>query len=148
MSYTTAANILKYFNGLTYSDSEGVDNNISEGNVTQFIEEQSVLIDLQISKQYILPLTDASDLTFLKLICDKAVVCQIDKILRTFAYNDEADMSRARNYCKEAKEMLGNILNGSIPLNANQKSRTGFKYNRTKVYKDDCRQELTSSSDE
>lgn len=132
MTYTTSADILKYFNGLAYTDSEGVDNNISEASVEQFIEEQSVIIDLLISKKYTLPIADSSDLTYLKLVCDKLVVCQIDKILRTFAMNDESEFVRRRNYCKEAQEMLDKILDGTITLNSIQKSFAGIRYNKKK----------------
>lgn len=149
MAYTTATNILKYFNGLSYTDSEGIDNNISEADVEQFISEQSTVIDLSIGKKYKLPLTNADDLTYVKLVCDKLVVCQIDKILRTFSYDEESNMVRKRNYCKEAKEMLQAIIDGEIPLNALQKSYGGFKYNKTTFYdKDcDCKQNIKSCDD-
>ncbi len=138
MAYTTTDDILNYFNGLEYTDSEDNDNNISETKVSQFITEQTVIIDLIIGKKYELPVTDTSDLTYLKLVNDKLVVCQIDKILRTWASDDESDKLRRRNYCKEAKEMLKDIIKGEIELNTDQKSFIGVKYNKTTVYDDDC----------
>ena len=138
MAYTTNENILSYYNGLEYKDSEGNDNNVSDSEVDKFIEEQTVVIDLTIGKKYELPIIDSSDLTYLKLICDKLVVCQIDKILRAYAMDDESEFVRRRNYCKEAQEMIDKILDGDIPLNSNQKSFGGFKYNKTSVYQDDC----------
>lgn len=145
-TYTTNADILKYFNGLTYTDSEGTDNNISSDNVDQFIAEQSVVIDLTIGKKYNLPVTNGSDLTYLKLVCDKLVCCQIDKILRAYAMDDEADMVRRRNYCKEAKEMLDSIMDGTIPLNTAQKAFIGVKYNKTYVYNNDCQCRIEENS--
>lgn len=138
MAYTTNTDIKKYFNGLTYTDSEGVDNNISSDNVDQFILEQGSVIDLTIGKKYTLPLTNTDDLRYIKLICDKLVVCQIDKILRSFAMDDETELNRRRNYCKEAKQMLDDILDGKVVLNATQKSFMGIKYNKTTVYDNDC----------
>jgi len=144
MSYTTASDILKYFNGLTYTDSEGADNNISEADVEQFIEEQGLIIDLIIGDKYLLPITNTTALNYLKLICDKLVVCQIDKILRTFAMADESEFVRRRNYCKEAKEMLDKIVSGEIVFDTIQKSSAAFRYNSTSIYKTSdcgCRQE-------
>ncbi len=150
MTYTTATDILKYFNGLAYTDSEGTDNNVSEANVDQFIDEQSLVIDLIIAKKYTLPISDSTDLNYLKLVCDKLVVCQIDKILRTFAMADESEMVRRRNYCKEAQEMLDKLMKGEILLNSTQKTTTSFKYNSTKFYDNDCecKQNLTECSDD
>ena len=144
MAYTKALDILKYFNGLSYNDSEGTDNSISEANVEQFIEEQSIIIDLTIGDKYILPITDTTALNYLKLICDKLVVCQIDKILRTFAMADESEFVRRRNYCKEAQEMINKILNNEIVFDVIQKTSGNFRYNSTSVYKTSdsgCRQE-------
>lgn len=138
MAYTTANDILSYFNGLEYTDSEGADNNITEAEAVKFIDEQSTVIDLTIGKKYELPITNAADLTYLKLVCDKLVVCQIDKILRAYAMDDEPQFVRKRNYCKEAQEMLKKIIDGEIPLNTDQKSFVGVKYNKTKVYDNDC----------
>jgi phage gp36-like protein len=138
MAYTTAADIQKYFNGLAYVDSEGTDNNISEANVDQFIDEQSSIIDLTLSKKYTLPISDATDLNYLKIVCDKLVVCQIDKIMRTFAMDDEAQFMRRRNYCKEAQEMLDKLMSGEISLSATQKSFSALKYNKKTVYDNDC----------
>jgi phage gp36-like protein len=149
MAYTTKEDILSYYNGLTYKDSEGDDNDITETEADKFIDEQKTVIDLVIGKKYILPIIDANDLTYLKLVNDKLVVCQIDKILRTWAADDESEFVRKRNYCKEAKEMLDKIMNGEIPLNTDQKSFRAFKYNKTTVYDDDCecRIEEVSCSD-
>jgi len=138
--YTTANDIKKYYNGLNYTDSDGNPTNISEANVNQFISEQSVKIDMFIGRKHTLPITNASDLVYLKLICDNAVVCQIDKILRTFSTDEESDMVRNRNTCKEAKEMLDNIMNSSTPLLTAQKSLSGFRYNKTTVYSNTCKQ--------
>ena len=96
------------------------------------------MIDLSIGKKYELPITNSNDLVYLKLVCDKLVVCQIDKILRSYATDDESQFVRKRNYCKEAQEMIDKIMSGEIPLNSNQKSFIGVKYNKTTVYDDDC----------
>jgi hypothetical protein len=138
MAYTTADDILKYFNGLTYTDNEGIDNNISSSDVSQFIDEQSVVIDMKIKKKYELPITNANDLTYLKLVCDKLVVCQIDKTLRSYASEEDSNMTRRRNYCKEAKEMLDKLISGTIELAAPQKTFRAFGYNKTTVYDNDC----------
>jgi len=138
MAYTTSADILSYFNGLEYQDSEGNNNNFDETEVSKFIDEQTVIIDLTISKKYQLPITDSKDLTYLKLVCDKLVVCQLDKALRAYATDDESQYVRRRNYCKEAQEMINKIMNGEIPLNSNQKSFMAIKYNKTTVYDNDC----------
>ena len=149
MSYTTPTDILKYFLGLAYEDSEGNDNFITEADATQFIEEQTAIIDLQIGKKYTLPLTDSDDLTYLKIVCDKLVVCQIDKTLRTFSNDDENEFVRRRNYCKEGNDMIKNIMDGKIPLNATEKSFRAIKYNKTTVYDSDCdcRQEEVTCSE-
>jgi len=138
VAYTTATDIKKYFNGLDYEDSEGTPTNTSEANVNQFIDEQSIVIDLVIGKKYILPITDVSDLTYLKLVCDKLVICQIDKTLRAYATDDESEFVRKRNYCKDSQEMLKKIIDGTIPLNTDQKSFRAFSYNKTNVYEDGC----------
>lgn len=138
MAYTTSADILSYFNGLEYQDSEGNNNNFDETEVSKFIDEQTVIIDLTIGKKYQLPITDSKDLTYLKLVCDKLVVCQLDKALRAYATDDESQYVRRRNYCKEAQEMINKIMNGEIPLNSNQKSFMAIKYNKTTVYDNDC----------
>ena len=138
MAYTTTDDILSYFNGFDWTDNEGTENNISEAEGQKFINEQTVIIDLRIGKKYILPITDSSDLTYLKIVNDKLVVCIIDKILRAYAMDDESDKVRKRNYCKEANEMLDKILNGEIPLNTDQKSFGAFSYNKTTVYDEDC----------
>ena len=108
------------------------------GEVDKFINEETVIINLRIGKKYVLPITDSNDLTYLKIVNDKLVVCTIDKILRAYAMDDESDMVRRRNYCKEGNEMLNKIMNGEIPLNTSQKSFIGIKYNKTTVYEDDC----------
>lgn len=138
MAYTTATDILKYFNGLSYTDSEGNDNNFSEADIAQFIDEQTAIIDLTIGKKYTLPIVNSNDLSYLKLVCDKLVVCQLDKALRAYAMEDESEFVRRRNYCKEAQEMLDKIMNDTIPLNATQKSYVGLKYNKTTFYDEDC----------
>jgi hypothetical protein len=138
MAYTTATDILNYFNGLEYKDSEGTDNNFSEADAIQFIDEQTSVIDLTIGKKYELPITSPNDLNYLKLVCDKLVICQVDKTMRAYAMDDEPEFLRRRNYCKEAQEMIDKIMNGTIPLDATQKTFAGLKYNKTSQYNDDC----------
>lgn len=138
MPYTTSADIKKYFLGLDYTDNEGSPTLTPEADIIQFIDEQTSVIDLVIGKKYILPITNSDDLSYLKLINDKLVVCQIDKQTRAYSSDDEDEFKRRRNYCKEAQEMLDKIMNGKIPLNATQKSFRAFKYNKTTVYQDDC----------
>lgn len=149
MAYTTTDDILKYFEGLGYTDSEGSDNFISESEASQFIDEQTVIIDLKIAAKYTLPITNSNDLIYLKLACDKLVVCQIDKILRTYATDDESEFVRRRNYCKEAKNMLDDLISGEIILNSPQAGFSLNKYNKTTVYdKDsDCRVVEVDSND-
>ena len=84
MAYTTSADILNYYNGLSYTDSEGNDNNITAAEVTKFINEQTVVIDLTIGRKYVLPITNTTDLSYLKIINDKLVVCIVDQILRSY----------------------------------------------------------------
>lgn len=138
MPYTTKEDIESYYLEGLYKDSEDNDNAITETEADKFIDEQTAVINLVIGKKYILPIDNANDLIYLKLVNDKLVVCQIDKILRTWANDDESEFVRKRNYCKEAKEMLDKIMNGEIPLNATQKSFRAFNYNKTTVYQDDC----------
>lgn len=138
MPYTTKEDIESYYLEGLYKDSEGNDNAITETEAAKFINEQTAFIDLVIGKKYILPITNANDKIYLKLVNDHLVVCEIDKIFRTWASDDESEFVRKRNSCKKAKEMLDKIMNGEIPLNATQKSFRAFKYNKTKVYKDDC----------
>jgi hypothetical protein len=101
MAYTTAADVQKYLNGLKYTDSEGNDNNISESNVDQFIDEQGLVIDLILAKKYTLPISDATDLNYLKLICDKLVVCQIEHLQLMTSRNlcAAATIARRRKKC-------------------------------------------------
>lgn len=149
MPYTTPDDILSYYNGLTYTNRGGADNNISEAESQKFIDEQTAIINLRIGKKYELPITDDDDLTYLKIVNDKLVVCIIDKILRSFAMDDESDMVRRRNACKEAEKMLSDIMDGTIPLNTTQKSSAGFSYNKTTVYQDGCcRQEEVECEDD
>lgn len=138
MAYTTADDILKYLNGIDYTDSEGADNIFSEADAIQFIDEQTSIIDLTIGKKYTLPITSANDLNYLKLVCDKLVICQVDKTRRAYAMDDESEFLRRRNYCKEAQEMIDKIMDGTIPLDADQKTFAGIKYNKSSVYNDDC----------
>ncbi len=148
MAYTTTDDIIHYFM-LSYTDSEGSDNFISESEASQFIDEQTVIIDLKIAAKYTLPITNSSDLIYLKLVCDKLVVCQIDKILRAYATDDESEFARRRNYCKEANKMLEDLISGEIILNSPQAGLSLNAYNKTTVYdKDsDCRVVEVDSND-
>ena len=136
--YSTSGDIQKYFLGLEYQDSEGSDTLTPEADINQFITEQSAIIDLRIGFKYTLPITDPTDLVYLKLICDKLVVCQIDKQLRTYSTDDEWNFIRRRNYCKEAEAMIKSLIDDDIVLNSPQTGLSLNKYNKTKVYDDGC----------
>ena len=138
MAYTTASDVQKYFLGLKFVDSKGNDTLTPEADFDQFIDEQSAIIDLKIAAKYTLPITDLIDLNYLKLVCDKLVVCQVDKQLRTYATDDEPEFVRRRNYCKEAKEMLDHLISGDVVLNSPQNGLSLNNYNKTTVYDDDC----------
>jgi len=132
-TYTTVANIKSYYMGLDVDADY-----ITTADITLFISESSVKIDLTLKKKYVLPFSDADDLTYLKLVCDKMVVCKIDKIMRANKTEEEEKFSRDRGYCKEAKEMLDDLINGKIELTATQKSFKPMKYNATETEDDEC----------
>lgn len=132
--YTTVESVESHYLGAKFEASSDY---LTDTIVGNFITEQSLVIDFAIKKKYTLPITDADDLTYLKLVCDKMVVCKIDKILRQNAAPDEEAFRRNRGYCKQAKEMLDKILNGEIELEAPQSSFKSIKYNKTEVSTDD-----------
>lgn len=137
--YTTTPDIQSYYLGAEFLSTSDY---LTPTVIDRFIAEKSTIIDFAIKKKYTLPITDANDLTFLKVLCEKLVVCQVDKILRQNSTPEESDFRRERGYCKKAKEMLDKILNGDIELNTPQKSFKPIKYNKTEVSTDgeeECR---------
>jgi len=126
--YTATTYIRAYYMGL------GVNSDyIIETDIQRFIDESSIKINLTLKKKYTLPFTDSDDLIYLKLICEKMVVCKIDKIMRANSTEGEEKFNRNRGYCKEAEEMLNDLLNGKITLTSVQKSYRGIKYNTVEV---------------
>ena len=138
MAFTTRDDVMSYYINLSLKDSEGNDNDITEADVDRWIDEETIIIKLTIGKKYLLPITNTDDLTYLKLINEKLVVCKIDRIIRAATTDEEKEMMRRRDACKEAQEMLKKILSGEILLNADQKSFRAFNYNKTTVYDEDC----------
>lgn len=107
---------------------------ITDAQITRFISEASLEIDIKLRKKYVLPFSDATDLNFLKSICEKNVVCKIDKIIRANSSDDEnKDFAHRRGYCKEWKQMIDDIISGKIELDAQQKSFKPMKYNKSEA---------------
>jgi len=128
-SYTTTNDVRSYYMGII-EDSDYV----TDTDITRFIAEQSTIIDLKLKKKYSLPFSDSSDLAYLKIICEKMIVCKIDDIFRANLNEEEnSKFRRSRRYCEEAEEMLNDILNGKIELNATQRSFKPMKYNSVEV---------------
>lgn len=132
--YTTVPSVQAYYLGVKFIATADY---LTDTIIGNFIDEQSAIIDLNIKKKYTLPITNSNDLLFLKVLCEKMVICKIDKILRQNANSEEEVFKRSRGYCKSSQEMLNKILNGEIELNTTQKSFKPINYNKTEVSTDD-----------
>lgn len=132
--YTDVASIQAYYLGVKFTSTSDYLTTVIIGN---FITEQTNVINFVLKKKYTLPITDIDDLLYLKVVCDKMVVCKVDKILRQNANDEENIFDRSRGCEKAVKAMLDKILNGQIELNTPQISFKPIKYNKTEVSTDD-----------
>lgn len=123
--YTNKVDIRSY-----YMDNTTDPDYITDAEIERYITETSTIIDLKLQKKYTLPFSNASDLIYLKLVCEKMIVCKIDKIIRANSTEEEnQNFDRRRGYCKEGQQMIDDLLNGSIELTSPQKSFRPMKYN-------------------
>jgi hypothetical protein len=123
MAYTKVDDIQGYYLGLDFSTSDI----ITYAKVKKWIEEASISIDISLRRKYTLPITDASDFTFLKLLTEKMVVGKIDPILRMSDDEEEKKFMRNRNYAKESRDELEGIMNGSLQLITSPKNLVPIK---------------------
>jgi len=65
--YTTVAGVQAYYLGVVFSSTADY---LTDSIIGNFITEQSAIIDLRIKKKYTLPITDAADKSYLKVLCE------------------------------------------------------------------------------
>ena len=108
--YCTVADVESYYNNVSFNDDGYVSGNECEA----FIIQESAFMDMYLRKRYSLPVTDATDLLVLKMICAKLVVGTIDEIIREKNPTDEEE--RGRNYRRDALKILDKIISGEMTL--------------------------------
>jgi hypothetical protein len=123
-TYTTAKNVQSYFMGVDFTTSDF----ITQADVKRWIEEDSINIDNSLRRKYTLPISNSNDLIFLKSLTEKFVVARIDSILRVSANEENSKFDRTRNYGKEAKETLKNLIDGVILLETSPKCLAPISY--------------------
>ena len=108
MAYCAVLDIRAYYIGKKF---DATDDNLSETQISGFIDEATARIDAVLRQRYSLPILGTSDLLILKDVCEKLVVCKVDNIIRT---RDE----NGRNICREANDLLADLANGDLALEA------------------------------
>lgn len=126
MPYTTAEDVQKYYLGTVFEDSDY----LKLETITQWIAEFSSEIDMTLRRKYTLPISDASDLIFLKILCEEMVVGKADDVLRVSATDEEKEFLRFRGYTKKSTKKLENLMSGKLILAQPQKSLAPIKYLR------------------
>lgn len=143
--YCTVDDIKKYYNdsGLFSASAD----NLNESQVEDFITEKTAYINMIIGSRYIVPLTGAQDLSVVKMICEKLVVCVIDGVLVSLSDSNEKSYRKTRGqlFCEDANKMLEKIANGEIEL-PNAKSgiekAVYVKYDESKDYGTECKSRI------
>lgn len=125
-SYTTPKSIQGYYMGIDFTTSDF----ITQSEVKVWIEEHSIQIDNSLRRRYSLPINNANDLKMLKLLTEKFVVGRIDLILRNSANEDDQKYLRNRNYEKDAKQMLKDLVDGVIQLETSPKNLSPISYRK------------------
>lgn len=112
MAYTDLAEIESYYMGIDIVS--GQDSLITPDQVASFISQADAIINARLSKYYVTTFTDPDDLLIIKTLSSYMVVCRLDGRLRE---NDEENkFNFKRNLCKEAENLLKQIINGDIEL--------------------------------
>lgn len=127
-AYTTYTDVQNYFMGLDFTDSDY----LKDATVATWIDEFSTKIDITIGRRYSLPISNSIDLVYLKQLCERLVVGQIDDLLRN---NSDLEVNkkeflRKRNYTKKAESELERLFSGMIQLNSSPKSLRPIRYKR------------------
>lgn len=112
MSYCTIQDLENYYLGTEFKCGSL----LSNGKANDFIASDAALIDAAIKVRYTLPINNTNALLILKMINEKMVVGTIDDIFRE--KDEEGKFERGRNTRKEALDLLKQIKDGDIILDA------------------------------
>ena len=116
MSYTDVDLVKSEFRSLEVTANSAV----SESDVETFIAQSENYINAKIGHRYQLPITKVSNPvghSILSLIATYMVVCRIKRVLEVKNVVREADqIVKNVDYCKEAKDMLDEVVNGKLTL--------------------------------
>lgn len=147
MAYATTSEITDEFKKL---EIDAVDSIVDSAKVTRFIDEATAEIDTFISNKYLLPISGASSLLFLKKICIDLVSFRIVKIISIkkavpASKNAYQEILEGKFY-DEAMDKLKMLAQGHITLpDAETQSKSSIRSytkdnNVTPVFKKDERQ--------
>jgi len=119
MAYATYAEVQSEFRNTTFASGKPV----TPDEVNDWLDEFSALIDGRITKKFALPVSDASLLLVLKLVCKSFVAARIKRILNA----DDMDANTKENSDadkleKMAKQILDDIMSGKITFTDAAKS--------------------------
>ena len=120
--YCSVQDIEAYYNNVKFDCNGYVDGD----ECNSFISQDTALINAYIKKKYSLPITDASDLLILQMICEMLVVGKIDDIIRE--KDPSETLERDRNYRKNGLKMIQEILKGDLILDGTKKTSV-IKFN-------------------
>ncbi|ACC98503.1 hypothetical protein Emin_0950 [Elusimicrobium minutum Pei191] len=113
MAYCTVSDVQAFFQNYQF----GADEPVSSVKVNSLMEEWTARIDSVLRMRYVLPITEASDLSLLKQICSKYVAGDIDGIMNdgksSYMQKPEA---RNRDLKDEANTLLEELRMGQISL--------------------------------
>ena len=118
MSYATSADIESEFKNLDF-DASGA--KVTAAEVTEFITQESNIIDMRLSNRYETPITGTASLSILKKITIDCVAYRVAKILnlkKELPLPDESikqDMNYA-SACRQSKKLLDDIFEGIVIL--------------------------------
>lgn len=105
-TYCTVEDVQRMLPSITITNSSKI--NIEQ--VNSMIASRSLIIDTKIIRHYSLPITDASTLLILKVICEKMIAGEIMRILFAGSMKDVPDF--AQRWLNEANELLNAIASG------------------------------------
>lgn len=111
MAYCAVADIQKYYRKIVFSGTSDITNT----DVDAFITNADAEIDATLQKFYVTPITGTESLKLMKLISEKLVVGEVDRVLR----EGKAKIDEKENYVdfkKEGHDLLKDILKGNIKL--------------------------------
>ncbi|MCA9405055.1 MAG: DUF1320 family protein [Candidatus Omnitrophica bacterium] len=122
MSYCDEHDVETYFYGRTF-DCEGW---LTSQEVASLIASEAQYIDMMLRCKYTLPITNNDDIQFLKMVNERLVVGIIDEMDRVV--DQEGNLSRSRNFRKEAMGWLEALKSGKMRLASSSKG-SNIKFN-------------------